>query len=149
MTLNGLDPFYRWRIVVLYVLTHNNVSAENIDTLMRQTCDKAEDCGADVKLFVCDQGSPNRSAYNKLGITEANPFFQLGEKMLFAIHDFCHIIKNLVSAWQRYGSLIIEDEDVAFQDVITTWNADQANNQLSNTLGHISREHLYPNNFQR
>ena len=60
--------------------------------------DEATECGADVKMIVCDQGGPNRSVYAQLGVTAENLFFYYKEKKVFAIHDFCHAFNNLISA---------------------------------------------------
>ena len=148
ITLNGLHPIHRWQVIAYYGLTHNNIYSENIATLMRQMGDKAAECGADLKLFVCDQGSPNRAAYNLLDITEKNPFFEHAEKNIFAFHDFPYIVKNIVRGWQRNTILILLGEEIPFQGVISTWNADR-DNKLSNTLGHISLDQMFLNNFER
>ncbi|XP_033221164.1 uncharacterized protein LOC117175566 [Belonocnema kinseyi] len=105
-------------------LTQSSLKSENLGALIKQSIDEAEECGADVQMFVCDRGGPNIGAYKKLGVKEEN------------------------AAWQRYGILIVDGKEVAFKDVITTCNADQ-NNKLSNTLGRIRLEHLAPHNFQR
>ena len=148
ITLNGFHPIHRWRVIAYYGLTHNNVYSEDIATLMRQIGDKAAECGADLKLFVYDQGSPKRAAYEVLDITEKKPFFEHAEKHIFAFHDVLHIVKKIVSGWQRYTILIVLGEEISFQDVISTWNADRGN-KLSNTLGYISLEQMFPNNFER
>ena len=122
--------------------------SEDLVILIKMSIDEATECGADVKMIVCDQGGPYRSAYAQLGVTAENPFFYYKEKKVLAIHDFCHAFKNLISAWQRYKVLIINGENVPFSDVIATWKADRANN-LSITLGHLTADHMKPNNFQR
>ena len=148
VTLNGLDPLHRWRALILYILVHNDVCSEDMVTLMRESLDKAEECGAEIKLFVCDQGEPNRVAYAQLGVTEEQPFFEHHGKAIFAIHDFCNVVKNIVDAWKEHVILIVEGEEVSFEDVITTWEADR-NNKLSNTLGYIPADYFSPNNFER
>ena len=148
VTLNSLDTFHPWQALILYVLPHNGVFSEDLVILIKMSIDEATECGADVKMIVCDQGGPNRSAYAQLGVTAENPFFYYKEKKVLAIHDFCHAVKNLISAWQRYKVLIINGKNVPFNDVIATWKADRAN-KLSNTLGHLTADHMKPNNFQR
>ena len=101
-----------------------------------------------MKLFVCDQRRLNRAAYKLLDITEKKPFFEHAEKNIFAFHDFPHIVENVVSRWKRYTILIVLGEEISFQDIISTWNADR-DNKLSNTLGHISLEQMFLNNFER
>lgn len=36
--------------------------------------------GIDVRGIICDQGSPNRTAYKKMGVTPEKPFVAIGDK---------------------------------------------------------------------
>ena len=51
--------------------------------------------GLNVKMFICDQGSNNRSAFDQLKVSEKNPFFTVNGKKIFIMYDPPHLIKNI------------------------------------------------------
>lgn len=50
--------------------------------------------GLDIKALVCDQNSTNRTAYNSLGVSLHQPWFELEGNKTHAVFDVPHLIKS-------------------------------------------------------
>ena len=147
-TLNGLHPQYRWRIIGGFFFARNNVNGKDIVSLLHIMLDKSEKAGADVRMTVCDQGSPNMKCYKLLKVTTEKPAFIHNGKKIIAIHDFLHEMKNFVTALRKYGVIYMKGKKLYFSDMKRVWHEDQKCS-LSCNLSHIKEVHMFPNSFQK
>lgn len=147
-TLNGLHPLHRWRIIGGFFFPHNSVSGKDIVSFLRILIEKGEKAGADIRMTVCDQGSPNLKAYRLLNVTPQKPSFLFRDKKIIAIHDFPHEIKNFVTALRKHGIVYMNGKKLCFSDMKSVWEADRKC-PLSCNLAHIKEVHMFPNSFQK
>ena len=147
-TLNGLHPLYRWRIIGGFFFAHNSVSGKDIVSLLKILLDKGEKAGADIRMTVCDQGSPNLKCYRLLKVTPKKPSFLFKGKEIIAIHDFPREIKNFVTAIRKYGIIYMNGKKLCFSDMKSVWEEDRMC-PLSCNLAHIKEVHMFLNSFQK
>ena len=72
----------KWNQPICYFLTSSTVTPTLLKYLLFEGIDKLLQCGLNVKLVICDQGSNNRSVLQtQLGVTVDMPYFMYNDKV--------------------------------------------------------------------
>ena len=144
-SINAENP---WRQIVAYFLTGKSTTHKEIVELTEICLQKLKDVGANVQIITCNQGGPNRKAFNNWKICPHKPFFSLNNETYFASFDWPHLIKRLISQLRSHKYIYVNGEIImSFYDLFATWQFDRKLN-TSNLLNHITYTHFYPNNFE-
>lgn len=83
-----------WKHVLGYAATKNGITNKSLVKLIKIYIKQAFDIGLHIRATVCDQGSNNRTAYNKkVNVTINSPFVYIADKQIFALYYTPHLIK--------------------------------------------------------
>lgn len=84
-----------WKQAIGYFLSSGPISGDMLHSLLLKCLGKLAALGLTVKAVVCDQGSNNRKAIERLGITEENTHFVFNGEKIFVVYDPPHLLKNV------------------------------------------------------
>lgn len=89
---------------------------------------------------ICDQLSNNRSAYAIFEVPTEEPFFNVENQKVIAIHDVLHLFKNVKNNIQD-GNFRIDGKTTSFTDNIKVYRIDK-NNLECRALPKLTNVHI-------
>lgn len=145
LMLRGI--YNNWKIPFAYFFCCNSMKSHNLKQILTICLENIIRVGMVPKILVCDQGTNNRSALSKLGVSTATPFFTHNDKKIFCIFDVPHLFKSLRNNWLK-SDFICEQKLISFKDVIHTYEIDKKS-ASARLLTKITDIHINPNAFQK
>ena len=92
-----------WKQPVGYFLSASTISPVELLSKVLECVRKIQSTGLVLKLFICDQGSNNRSMLDQLGVSIDNPYFCVNSSKIFVTYDPPHLIKNIRNNMKNHG----------------------------------------------
>lgn len=93
VNLSGL--FGSWIQPVGYFVSRGATPGSVLKDVVYEVVRRCVESGLHPKLLICDQGGPNRSLANLLGVTIEKPFFVHCEHSIFFMFDPPHLLKSV------------------------------------------------------
>ena len=116
-----------WKQPVGYFLSSGPTKTNMLHTLLLECIDKLTEIGLDVKLVVADQGSNNRSMFQKhLKVTEENPRFVHNGKEVFVMYDPPHLLKSIRNNMKHTG-FSVDGQEVKWEHIEEFYRFDRIN----------------------
>lgn len=145
--LDGLNLKNSWRQPLAYLFTGNNSSSDIVENI-KLMLPGLKKVNAVVKCLVTDQYSVNTRIFSLLGAGSDPSKFIFDGDVIYIIYDFPHLIKRLIYHLRKYKYIYKNGVVIAsFDDLLNCWKIDQSNN-TSQLLGHLTKAHFLPNNFE-
>lgn len=131
----------KWKQPVGYFFTSGTMKRTQMKDTLYECLDRLKTIGLDVKAFVCDQGSNNRSLVNFLGVSEEKPYFIYKTKKYFVLYDPPHLIKNVRNNFHLHGFYHDKDE-IEWGCIREFYDLDTSNCELR-TASKLKDKHIY------
>lgn len=113
----------QWKQPIAYYFSSGPVCGRVLKELILEAVAEVQKIGLTVKVFVCDQGSNNRSAIGMLGVTQLKPYFSFHDEKVFVIYDPPHLLKNIRNNFKKHG-FVIEGKSVKWDHISQFYYAD-------------------------
>ena len=91
-----------WKQPIGYFVTSGTMAPKILKEKISECISRLLDVGLDPLVFVCDQGSNNRSAMKQLGVNVEKPWFSVNGKKMYALYDAPHLLKNIRTNLKRH-----------------------------------------------
>lgn len=98
-----------------------------------------------VYAVICDQGSPNRTAYKQLGVSISQPYVTIQNKRIFCLYDVVHLFKSFRNNLLKSNFLIGENE-VSWSILVKLFNSE---NSVIRSMHKLTEAHIKPDSFQK
>lgn len=112
-----------WKQPFGYFLTHGTMAAECLQKKIIEAINHLQDSGLTTKVLVCDQGSNNRSAVKRLGVTAARPYFHVNDEKIFFFYDSPHLMKNIRGNFKS-GAFTLHGQPVEWEHIKELYDID-------------------------
>lgn len=138
---------YKWKQTVGYVLSSGPINSNVLHGLLLECLDNVQTAGLDVKVIIADQGSNNRSMFERYcGATANKPYFEHNGKQIFIMYDPPHLLKNVRNNLKKTGFLIGESE-ILWSHIEMFYRFDSQN--PVRMAPKLSRKHIDPPPFAK
>lgn len=137
----------KWKLPLGYKLISKTMKVDDIKQCIYDIVKILKLCGMEVKMVVCDQGSSNRSAITRLGVTAEHPFFVTpdGDRIGF-MYDVPHLIKSVRNQLLS-SDFVLDDKIISWRYIKGIYHIDRE--CLTKALPKINDIHITPNSFQK
>ncbi|KAK7169962.1 hypothetical protein R3I94_000258 [Phoxinus phoxinus] len=95
--------FRKWKQLFGYCFTSGPIPHTRLQSLLLEAICELRKAGMECLVFICDQGSGNRSMLARLGVTKEKPYFEVDAVRVFCLWDPPHLIKNIRNNWRSSG----------------------------------------------
>ena len=127
------------------MVSNTSIKGGLLESVTASIIEKFENAGGRITALVCDQGSNNRSLYNKLKIFPEQPYFIRNYKKIYAFYCTPHLIKSVRNYFM--------DNTLKTLDGFTNWSVikelyemDKDNN-VTRMCPKLTPNHIEPNSF--
>lgn len=116
----------KWKQPFGYFLTSGPMDGKKMRTLLLDAIQRIKLTGLKVLLFICDQGSNNRSMLRQMGVTADQPYFldRDGEKV-FVLYDPPHLVKNTRNNFKSHGFILPGNKKIMWKYVQDLYQYDK------------------------
>lgn len=138
--------FGKWKYNLSYFASKNAITGSNLQILISKNLDILKKLGFRVRAVISDQGSPNRSAYKKFGVTHDQPYTIYNDEKIYMLFDPCHLIKNVRNTLMR--------NDIDTDDGRVSWGVIRElfkyeSNKTTRMCPKLSERHINTNDFDK
>lgn len=135
-----------WKQPLAFFVVNNSAGKTNVNIFLDKVLEASFGAGLNVRAVVSDQGSGFQSVCHSKQVTVENPHFKHGNRKVFFIFDFPHLIKsvrnNLIEK-----SLWFNGSEVSWNDIRELYNLEK--DKGTRAALKLSSKHIHPNSFEK
>lgn len=135
----------KWKQMFGYFFTASTIQAARLRSLILEAVEVLKSAGLLPVVFLCDQGSNNRSALSQLGVEADHPYFLAGNSTVYAMYDPPHLLKNTRNNF--ISGYVLNEKNISWDFVIDLHKYDEKRN--IKMCHKLTYRHVYPPPFAK
>ena len=139
--------FSKWKQPIGYFLVNGATPSQKLVEIINECIPRLKDIGLRPKVMVCDQGAPNVSMYEKLGVSKCKPYFEVGHEKIFAMHDPPHLLKNTRNNLMKYDIKFGDNKVAKWKHVVEFYQEDQR--RRVRMARKLTNKHIFPTTYDK
>lgn len=116
----------KWKQPIAFFLSSGPVRNHELKSLVFECIRKVRAIGLKPMVFLCDQGSNNRSAISSFDVSVEQPYFSVDNERVYVMYDPPHLIKNVRNHFKSKG-FKVEGKPVEWKYVEMFYRYDSSN----------------------